>query len=220
MSFSGLPLASTHFYADLERDNSTDFWAANRERYEREVRRPMAALLGALEEEFGAARLFRPHRDLRFSADRSPYKTHQGGWVALAPRTGWYAEVSADGFRLGGGCYHLEPAALAAYRRGVAGRRGAALERIVATLASDGWQIGGSSLRTAPRGYPRDHPRIELLRHRALTAMRWIEDADVVTTPALVEAVRGHWRQVRPLVEWLGTELISGSPARPAGAGA
>ena len=207
MSFSGLPHASTDFYADLEQDNSKDFWATNRERYERDVREPMAALMAALEDEFGPARLFRPHRDVRFSADKSPYKTHQGGWVAVATRTGWYAEVSADGFRLGGGCYHLEPAALTAYRRGVAGRRGARLERIVADLAADGWEVGGSSLRTAPRGYPRDHPRIELLRRKALTAMRWIEDGDVVTTPALVDAVRGHWRDVRPLVEWLRAEV-------------
>lgn len=163
--------------------------------------------MAALEDEFGPARLFRPHRDVRFSADKSPYKTHQGGWVAVATRTGWYAEVSADGFRLGGGCYHLEPAALTAYRKGVAGRRGARLERIVADLAADGWEVGGSSLRTAPRGYSRDHPRIELLRRKALTAMRWIEDGDVVTTPALVDAVRDHWREVRPLVEWLLAEV-------------
>ena len=143
------------------------------------------------------------HRDVRFSADKSPYKTHQGGFVRVATRTGWYAEVSADGFRLGGGCYHLEPAALAAFREAVDGRRGARLQRVVQRLVADGWELGGTSLKTAPRGYPRDHERIELLRRKALTAMRWIEDGDVVTTPALVGAVREHWREVRPLVEWL-----------------
>lgn len=203
MPFSGLPHASTDFYADLEQDNSREFWAAHRERYERDVRGPMTALMAELEEEFGPAKVYRPQRDVRFSADKSPYKTHQGGFVRVATRTGWYAEVSADGFRLGGGCYYLEPAALAAYREAVAGRRGARLQRVVQRLVADGWELGGTSLKTAPRGYPRDHERIELLRRKALTAMRWIEDGDVVTTPALVGAVREHWREVRPLVEWL-----------------
>lgn len=203
MSFSGIPHAAADFYAELEEDNTTEFWAVHRDRYERDVREPMTALLAELEEEFGAGKVFRPQRNLRFSRDKTPYKTHQGGYVATGPRTGWYAEVSADGFRLGGGCYHLEPEALAAFRHAVDGPRGPALERIVAELRGAGWEVGGSTLRTAPRGFARDHPRIALLRHTSVTATRWIEDADVVTTPTLVARVRADWRQVRPLVEWL-----------------
>ncbi|MFK5645223.1 DUF2461 domain-containing protein [Ornithinimicrobium sp. LYQ121] len=204
MTFTGFPHAATEFYAELERDNSTGFWQAHKDRWERDVRGPMVALMAGLEDEFGPAKIFRPNRDVRFSADKSPYKTHQGGYVGVSSRTGWYAEVSADGFRLGAGSYHLDPDALAAYRAGVDGPGGAELERIVDDLRAGGWEIGGERLRTAPRGWSRDHPRIELLRHRSLTAMRWIEDGDVVTTPALLEHVRGHWRAVRPLVEWLG----------------
>ena len=203
MSFTGIPHAATDFYAKLEVDNSTGFWQANRERYETSVRGPMTALLEALEEEFGPAKIFRPHRDVRFSADKSPYKTHQGGYVAAGTRSGWYAEVSADGFRLGGGCYHMDSAVLAAFRKDVDGPRGAQLERLVEDLRAAGWEIGGDTLKTAPRGWSRDHERIDLLRHKNISAMRWIEDADVVTTPALVDQVRADWRQVSPLVEWL-----------------
>ena len=71
-------------------------------------------------------------------------------------------------------------------------------------------ELGGDTLRTAPRGWPRDHPRIELLRHRSLTALRWVEDADVVTTPRLVDEVRSGWRELRPLVEWLGRAVREG----------
>lgn len=92
---------------------------------------------------------------------------------------------------------------LAAYRARLDGPPGAELERTVNRLRETGWEIGGAELRTAPRGWPRDHERIGLLRHRSLTAMRWIEDADVVTTPALVDQVRRHWRDVRLLLEWL-----------------
>ena len=203
MAFSGIPHAAAEFYAALEGDNSTAFWQAHKEQWERDVRGPMVALMAGLEEEFGRAKVFRPHRDVRFSADKSPYKTHQGAYVGVTARTGWYAEVSADGFRLGAGSYHLEPQALAAYRAGVDGPAGAELERLVTVLRDGGWEVGGERLRTAPRGWSRDHPRIELLRHRSLTAMRWIEDGDIVTTPALLEHVRVHWRAVRPLVEWL-----------------
>lgn len=203
MAFTGFPHDAADFYAELEQDNSTGFWQANRERYETCVRGPMTGLLAELSPEFGPAKIFRPNRDVRFSADKSPYKTHQGGYVSVGPRTGWYLEVSADGFRLGAGCYYMEPAVLAAYRRDVDSPRGAGLEHLVAELDRTGWEITGDRLKTAPRGFPRDHPRIELLRHRTLAATRWVEDADIVTTPALVDEVRQRWSAVRPLVEWL-----------------
>lgn len=204
MSFTGIPHAAADFYAALEEDNSTEFWAAHKDVYEQAVRGPMTALLAELEDDFGGAKVFRPHRDVRFAKDKSPYKTHQGGYVPVAPRTGWYVEVSADGLRVGGGCYHLEPAGLAAFRAAVDGPRGATLERVVADLRAGGWEIAGDRLATAPRGMPRDHPRIELLRHRNISAMRWVEDGDIVTTPRLAEELRERWTQLRPLVEWLG----------------
>lgn len=215
--FTGIPHAATDFYARLEEDNSREFWAAHKEAYERDVRGPMTGLLAQLEDGFGPAKVFRPQRDVRFGADKSPYKTHQGGYVSRAPRTGWYAEVSADGFRLGGGSYHLEPAALAAYRSAVDGPRGARLERVVEALREQGWEIDGDRVATAPRGWPRDHRRIELLRFKNISAMRWLEDGDIVTTPALVEEVRQRWEQVGPLVEWLA-EVI-GPVASPEGRG-
>ena len=210
-AFDGIPYAAADFYARLEADNSREFWAANKDAYERDVRSPMTALMAELEEDFGPAKIFRPNRDVRFSGDKSPYKTHQGGYVPVAPRTGWYAEVSADGFRLGAGSYHLEPAPLAAYRTAVDSPRGGELEAILDTLREQGWAIDGDRVATAPRGWKRDHPRIELLRLKNISAMRWIEDGDVVTTPALVAEVRTLWEQVRPLVEWLG--LIVSEPA-------
>jgi uncharacterized protein (TIGR02453 family) len=203
MAFTGLPHAAVDFYVALEQDNSREFWQAERETYERAVRAPMTALLEELEDEFGPGRVFRPNRNLRFSRDKSPYKTHQGVFVGVGPRTGWYAEVSADGFRLGGGAYHLDASALAAYRSAVDAPKGAELAKITAALQASGWEISGDRLQTAPRGWSRDHPRIDLLRHRSLSATRWVRDAGVVTTPALADHVRSSWREVRPLVDWL-----------------
>jgi uncharacterized protein (TIGR02453 family) len=204
VSFTGIPHAAADFYADLEQDNTREFWARRGDDYRSHVRGPMLALLAEVEPDFGPAKIFRPHRDVRFAADKSPYKTHQGGFIAAAEATGWYAEVSADGFRIGAGCYRMTSARLAAYRRAVDdGRSGPELERILATLGQTGWEIGGDRLATAPRGMSRAHPRIDLLRHRSLTVMRWIEDGDVVTTPDLLPVVRAHFAQLRPLVDWL-----------------
>lgn len=204
MSFTGFPHAAVDLYLGLEEDNSREFWAAHRADYEQHVRGPMTALLGGLEGRFGAGKVFRPHRDVRFSADKSPYKTHQGGFVAIAEATGWYAEVSADGFRLGAGCYRMDSERLRSYRAAVVDdRRGRELERIVDGLGQAGWEIGGDRLVTAPRGISRDHPRIGLLRHRSITAMRWERDGDVVTTPLLLDEVRRRWEELRPFVDWL-----------------
>lgn len=211
MAFTGIPHAAVDFYEGLEQDNTRAYWAAHQEEYLANVRRPMEALVDELAEEFGAAKVYRPYRDVRFSQDKTPYKTHQGAFVKVAEATGWYVQVSADGFRMGAGTYRMDAAALAGYRRAVADdRTGPELERIVGEVGRAGWELGGDTLRTAPRGWSRDHPRIELLRHRSLTALRWVEDADVVTTPRLVDEVRSGWRELRPLVEWLGCAVREG----------
>ncbi len=215
-SFTGIPHAATDFYARLEEDNTKEFWARHKDDFERHVRGPMEALLAELEPEFGPAKLFRPHRDVRFGPDKSPYKTHQGAYVAAAESTGWYIQVSADGLMLGGGCYRMDPARLRSFRAAVdSPGTGQQLERLVEQLRDGGWEIGGEQVKTAPRGWDREHERIALLRHKALNCMQWVEDGDVVTTPRLVEEVRARWEQVRPLVEWLAAT----DPGPAAGAG-
>ncbi|HYN55696.1 MAG TPA: DUF2461 family protein, partial [Motilibacterales bacterium] len=95
--FTGFPADAFGFYADLELENSKAFWADNKHRYEAAVAGPMGDLLEDLEAEFGAGRLFRPYRDVRFSADKSPYKEHQGGYVEVGPACGYYVQVSSGG---------------------------------------------------------------------------------------------------------------------------
>ncbi|MFZ2512366.1 MAG: DUF2461 domain-containing protein [Gordonia sp. (in: high G+C Gram-positive bacteria)] len=205
MSFTGFPEAAFDFYDDLEVDNSKVFWEAHKEQYRVAVAEPMAALTHALASEFGAAKIFRPYRDVRFAKDKTPYKTHQGAFVATGPATGYYAEIAAPGFRVGGGFYEANGEHLAAIRQAIDHRhRGAALEKILRGLTTSGWTIDGDRLKTAPRGWPKDHPRIALLRYRSLTAMRSYGFDDVVHTPALLDRVRADWRQVTPLIDWVG----------------
>ena len=204
MGFTGFPVAALDFYDDLELDNTKSFWAEHKGVYESNVRAPMTALVAELEAEFGAAKVFRPYRDVRFAKDKTPYKTHQGAFVAVAPRTGWYVQVSAGGVRTSAGFYDADGAQLAAYRTAVDEvRRGTELEGILADLAAAGYAISGEQLKTAPRGYDREHPRIGLLRHKQLFAGREIGFEPVVHTPELLDLVRDDWRATRPLVEWL-----------------
>jgi uncharacterized protein (TIGR02453 family) len=189
-TFEGFPVAALDFYDDLE------------------VKAPMAALVAALEPEFGPAKVFRPYRDVRFAKDKTPYKTHQGAFVASGPSTGWYVQVGAAGVRVGVGFYDADSARLAALRDAVADdRSGPQLRRILNRLVKQGWELGGETLKTTPRGYDADHPRIELLRHRSLTAGHPLGFDPVIHTPALLDLVRTDWQRLRPLVQWVAEHV-------------
>ena len=203
-SFAGIPVAALDFYDDLEVDNTRSFWEKHKAVYNDSVKAPMTALCAALEPEFGSAKVFRPYRDVRFAKDKTPYKTHQGAFVPCGPSTGWYVQVSAQGVRTGAGFYEASSAGLAAIRAAIDEElTGQELERIIATLRADGWEVGGDRLKTSPRGYDADHPRIELLRHRSLTAGRSHGFEPVIHTPELLDVIRDDWRALRPLVEWV-----------------
>jgi uncharacterized protein (TIGR02453 family) len=204
MSFTGFPAAALDFYDDLEMDNTKTFWSAHKDVYEESVRAPMAALLAELEEEFGPAKIFRPYRDVRFARDKSPYKTHQGAFIACGPATGWYVEVSAPGVRVAAGCYEAASDRLARIRTAIDDdRRGTDLEKLLAGLTGAGWTVGGERLKTSPRGYDADHPRIELLRHKSLTVSKSYGFEPIIHTADLAGQVRADWREARPLLTWL-----------------
>ena len=202
--FTGFPVAALDFYDDLEMDNTRSFWNAHKETYETAVKGPMTALVAALEPEFGKAKVFRPFRDVRFAKDKTPYKTHQGAFVAQGPATGWYVQVGAAGVRVGVGFYAASSPRLAAIREAIADlHRGAELERIIKDLEADGWTLGGDTLKTAPRGYPADHPRIDLLRHKSMTLGKSYGFEPFIHTPGLLDRVRTDWRTATPFVEWV-----------------
>ncbi|TCO40587.1 uncharacterized protein (TIGR02453 family) [Kribbella antiqua] len=204
MSFTGFPAAALDFYDDLEMDNTKTFWTANKHVYEESVRAPMAALLAELEEEFGTAKIFRPYRDVRFAKDKTPYKTHQGAFIDVAPATGWYVEVAAPGVRVAAGFYEASSERLARVRTAIDDdRRGKNLEKLLADLTAAGWTVGGDQLKTSPRGYDADHPRIELLRHKSLTVVKSYGFEPVIHTPELAARIRADWAATKPLITWL-----------------
>lgn len=199
VGFTGFGDAAVDFYEGLEADNSKAYWSDHKHLYERDVREPMRALLADLEAEFGPGRIFRPYRDVRFAADKSPYKVQCG---ATAGRH--YVQLSADGVMAAVGYYAMVPAQVARFRAGVDDERhGPALAAIVDDLARDGFTVGGERLKTRPRGADPDHPRLDLLRHRSLYAWCSWPPSEELHTPALAERVATTWRRLEPLGRWL-----------------
>jgi uncharacterized protein (TIGR02453 family) len=204
-AFTGFPDAALDFYDDLEVDNTRSFWEKHKPVYTESVRQPMTAMCEALAPEFGDAKVFRPYRDVRFAKDKTPYKTHQGAFVAAGSSTGWYVEISARGLRVGGGFYEASGERLANIRHAMAhGTSGPRLQRVLRKLEKDGFEISGERLKTSPRGYDADHPRIELLRHKQLFAAKHF-GFEGLDSPDVLDRVRTEWRALRPLVEWVAT---------------
>lgn len=203
MSFTGFGEGAVEFYDGLLADNSKAYWTDERATYESDVREPMLALLADLEPEFGPGKVFRPHRDVRFAADKSPYKTHCGGYTAP-----FYVEVSAEGMLAAGGYYAMAPDQLARYRTCVDDeRRGEDLRARLATAQAAGLSVGGERLRTRPRGTDPDHPRLGLLRHKGLyVSRRWPPD-DVLHGPRARPRVETVWRAAGPVAGWLADHV-------------
>ena len=209
MAFKGWSPAAVEFFEGLEEDNSRAYFTARMGVYDQEVRAPMLDLLDELEGEFGDSRVFRPNRDTRFSADKSPYKTS----IAATVGDG-YIQVSADGLMTGSGYYHMDPGQLDRYRRAVDDpAAGAGLESVIEKLEGARLDVHGTDpLKSAPRGYPRDHPRIELLRYKGLVAMkmwrpaRWLGSVEAKTR--IVEVLRTSV----PLTDWLKAHVGDSRP--------
>ena len=205
MSFEGFPDEGLVFYEGLEADNSKTYWTRHKPQYETHVRGPLLALLEELAPEFGTAKVFRPYRDVRFSNDKTPYKTHQGAVIHPAGRaSAWYVQVSADGLRVAGGCWRLESDQVARYRRAVADDvQGPRLADEVARLSAGGWTIDGERLVRVPAGHAADSPRLDLLKHKALHANRSWEPEEWLDSRRALDEVRGAWRDLSALNAWL-----------------
>src|SRR4029453_12658650 len=135
---AGFSAAATRFFAGLERDNSKDYWTANKTVFDKEVKEPMAALVDSLPERFQPFKVFRMNRDIRFSPDKSPYKTQHGA-AHETDGTVCYLHVDARGLMAACGAYMMAPDQLERYREAVAtDATGRALQGILSDLSERG----------------------------------------------------------------------------------
>jgi uncharacterized protein (TIGR02453 family) len=208
VAFTGIPVAALDFYEDLEADNSKSFWAAHKHVYTEAVRGPLEELAEALRPEFGEGKLFRPYRDVRFSADKTPYKTHQGVWFADSST---YVQVGAAGLFVAAGYWRTSPEQVARLRTAVADDvDGPKLAAAVAAVTRKGFTVGGHQLVRVPAGFAKDHPRGDLLRHKTLTAHRDLGAPEWLATAKARTEVAKLWRATAPLVTWLDTYVGQG----------
>jgi uncharacterized protein (TIGR02453 family) len=200
MDFNGWSELALDFYEGLEADNSKTYWTAHKHIYEEHVLGPMEALAAELAPQSADVKFFRPYRDVRFSRDKSPYKTAIGAVIGDV-----YVQLSARGLAAGSGMYQMAADQLDRYRRAVADDiAGAELTRIVTAIRGQDIDVEGrDELKTAPRGYPADHPRIDLLRCKGLIAWRQWQPAPWLGTAEAKTRISTFATHARPLSGWL-----------------
>src|SRR6188768_2891052 len=194
VTFTGFPAEAFDFYERLEADNSKAFWQANKPTFDTAVQAPMVALCDELGD-YGPFHVFRPYNDLRFAKGRPPYKTHQGAYCESEGGAGYYFHIGADGLLAGVGYYSMAKDQLKRFRAAVDDdASGPEVERIAAALVKKGYSIGAmDELKTAPRGYAKDHPRVELLRRKGLIMSKRWKTAKWMQTKAVVARVTETW---------------------------
>jgi uncharacterized protein (TIGR02453 family) len=216
--FEGFGPQVQEWFRGLEADNSREYFAANRDFYEASVRDQMEALLGELSDKFGGQmKMFRQNRDIRFSPDKSPYKTNTYGvlYGSEIAAEGLYASISARGLVAGSGYHMMARDQLDRYREGVADDRdGPDLAKLVAKAEKAGLELWGASLATAPRGYPKDHERIELLRRKSLSLGATLDFGGAIGRTDGLQFVTKTWRAAAPVTGWLDAHV--GASAMPA----
>jgi len=225
ITFEGFTADTLPFLSDLAAHNDREWFAANRDRYERTLLGPERAFIGALGAEFAAVdprvrcepavngSIFRINRDTRFSRDKSPYKTHADMWFWLGEdrkqSPGYFVRLVPDAVWVGGGRHFMTPEVLTALRSAISAEKtGAELAEIVADLQADGYELGDQTLARVPRGFAADHPRADLLRFTVLHAIEQTSPPPPeLTSEAFVDWCMERFVRVRPLVEWLAVNL-------------
>lgn len=216
MSFDGFPERALEFYEGLVADNSKAYWSDHRSVYDDAVRAPMQALLDELGPEFGEAKLFRPYRDVRFSKDKTPYKTAAAAAIGDDVHGGLYLQLSADGLMIAGGAHALATDQARRLRAAIAeDRPGRALVALLAELRAAGFSVEGERLKRLPKELDPESPRADLLTLKTLFAVQQHEPAEWLHTPQAKDVVAQAWRQLVPLNDWLGRHVGRTRTERP-----
>lgn len=210
MTFRGWKAEALEFFEGLEADNSKSYWQAHKATYDQLVRAPMEELLAELEPRWGEGRIFRPYRDIRFSKDKSPYKTNIAAMIGDG-----YVQLTAEALGAGSGMWEMAPDQLERYRAAVdENRSGRELAKRAAEARSAGAEVmGHGELKTAPRGYPKDHPRIEFLRYKGLVTWREWSAGPWLGTKRAKERLVEFLEISKPVNQWLQRNVGPSSPA-------
>jgi uncharacterized protein (TIGR02453 family) len=217
MTFHGWPEGALDFYAGLEADNSRSYWQAHKGQYDDLVKAPFQDLSTLVEREFGPLHVFRPNRDVRFSKDKSPYKTAAAAVTESEGGASYYVQISASGLYAGSGYYHLQSDQLERFRRAVDdARSGAQLAKAVDALRKQRYEVESrESLKRVPRGFDPEHPRVGLLRMKGVHVGRTFGAPRWLHTKAAADRVMTAWRDAGPVNRWLDRHVGPSTLAPP-----
>jgi len=218
--FVGFGPKALDWFARLEADNSKAYFDATRPEWQAQVRDPLERLLEELAVDLGGTvKVFRQNRDIRFSKDTSPYKTNTFGAVHLPGGvSGLYVSISAEGLHAGSGYYQMARDQLERYRAAVQGPDGPALGAAVHDMEAAGVALQGAALKSAPRGVPKDHPLIRLLRMKDVLAMGRLGPAETLDGRRPKAFARRVWDAARPTMAWMDAHVgASAAPPDPRG---
>jgi uncharacterized protein (TIGR02453 family) len=228
--FEGFPEGAGRFLAELAENNDRAWFAENRDRYERDLLGPEKDFIDAVGAEFTQLdqrvqavpavnrSIFRINRDIRFTPDKSPYKTHSDLWFWVGDdrkyAAGYFIRILPNEIWIGGGQYQMSPDRLRRYRTAVSdGVRGRWLESVLADLKATGYEMGEPSLKRVPSGFSAQQGREELLRFTEIHVITKVSPPPAeIRSAAFVGWCMERFLEVKPLVDWLTDELGGGSP--------
>ena len=221
--FTGFPIECFDFLDGLKRHNERSWFERHRAEFEQSVLEPSRAFVvgfgSAMRTRYpalvfdpavnGTGSMFRLARDIRFSRDKSPYKTNLGFrfWLSEQARAkrhvGIYVNVATEGVEVYGGTHGLDPTETRAFRNGLkTAKQGAQFLSIVDELVRQGYRLHGECLARVPREFPVDHPQANLARYKDLMAVSPIIDRTAASRPALIDACVRHAAALKPLNDW------------------
>ena len=220
MAFNGFTPDTLRFIADLNEHNDRAWFAENRDRYERAVLGPQKEFVAAIGAAFGQVdtrvqavpavnkSIFRINRDIRFSRDKSPYKTHCDVFFWIGDKRkndpGYFMRLAPEEIWIGCGQHSLEPDQLARLRAAIAApASGEELERLLVPLEAAGFSVGEKGLARVPAGFSADSPRAELLKFTVMHAILAVAPPEELTTPQFVDWSMERFLKTKPLVDWL-----------------
>lgn len=212
MTFNGFPPEGTAFLHGLEADNSRAYFAANKAIYESTLKGPMEALLAELDPKFQPLRMFRINRDVRFAKDKSPYKTQVSGTGEREGGSIYYVQLSTAGLMAASGMYMLATDQLARFRNAIAADHSGKpfVELAERYNKRKGFRMnpgGDPPLKTSPRGFDKDHPRIEYLRWKGATVFCDFGSPGWLQTAKVKAKVEEAWNAIDPLNDWLDAHV-------------
>lgn len=212
--FSGFAMETIDFMKELEANNTREWFAENKKVYERVYKAPalmfadiMAAELQSLTGSIHTSKLFRIHRDVRFSKDKTPYNTHLH--ISFTPEHGsesppcWFFGLDTKSLSLGVGIFAFQPAELDAFRKRVTSEEGQDIARTLEKMAKAGMRISEPALKRVPSGYHKDHPNAALLRHKGLAAWKDLGDETKAVDSDLIGMCGAEFKRLRPLYDLL-----------------